>query len=80
MLGQCLTAQMTINGTAFNGIISLEYAYFHNNGVTIDPQVLNIASFPNFTTLIFTGPSISISSRLPPGDYFFDTADASHLI
>jgi hypothetical protein len=60
MWGQCLTAgPMTINVEAFAGMSSLETAYFHNNGVTIDPQDLNAASFPNFNQLTFTGSSIS---------------------
>ena len=63
MWGQCLTAGpiMTINEEAFAGMISLETAYFHNNGDTIDPQdFLNAASFSNFNQLTFTGSSISI--------------------
>ncbi len=73
MLGQCLTAQMTLDATAFTSMSSLEYAYFHYSRVKINPQVLNKASFP-------TGPSISNGSRLPSGDDLFDPAEARHLI
>jgi hypothetical protein len=71
---------MTFDKTSYNDTVSLDYAYFHIIGVKINPQVLNKTSFPNFTTLTFTGPSISNGSRLPSGDDFFDTAEASHLI
>ena len=66
MWGQCLTAtagQMTINTNAFVGMTSLEDAYFHANGVTIDPS--GLFGFLNFNSLTFTGSSIS-DFCLPP--------------
>ena len=63
MWGQCLTANaygMLIGPNPFEGMTGLEDAYFHDNGVRIDPAgLLSEANFPNFNSLTFTGSSIS---------------------
>ena len=56
MWGQCIPDPdtMTIDTSAFDGMDSLEVAYFHNNaGAEIDPAVF--ANKSNFAILTFTG-------------------------
>ncbi len=50
--GQCLTAS-PITKTAFDGMIRLKHAYFHNKGVTVDSRHRKQSQPPKLTSILW---------------------------